>query len=175
MKKLIIIFCVLHFLSCQKSKNTVVEQPSLGTTTTSSARGMIAAKINDRAWKSAAKTTADTNTYLAAINDGNLQIKTFGSFVDSSGVISEDQLGIYIGGVADTGTFLLSFTNYIVYNQLSATPQYFSTQSSNIGIVHITNLTDTTISGTFECRVDNTSGSGLVSIKEGTFTDVPLQ
>lgn len=175
MKRLFTFLCLLHLISCQKSKNTPPENTTQVTSSANSAKGMIAAKINDRVWKSAAKTTADTNTYLAAINDGNLQIKTFGSFADSSGVVSQDQLGIYIAGVADTGTYTLSFTNYIVYNQLSATPQYFSTQSSNIGVVHITNLTDTTISGAFECRVDNTSGSGLVSIKEGTFTNVPLQ
>ena len=91
------------------------------------------------------------------------------------GVSNDDQLGIYISAVTDTGIYTLSMTNYITYSALSAEPQYYSTQAANIGFVHITRLTDSTVSGTFECQVDNTGGTGGVSVKEGAFTDVVFQ
>lgn len=169
------LFFVLMIVSCQKTNKPGMVSPASPNATNTSSQEKIVAKINDRKWQSAAKTTSDTKVYLAAINSGKLQIKTFGSFVDSSGVITQDQLGIYIEGVTDTGTYTLSFSNYIVYNQLSETPQYFSSQSTSIGFVRITNLTDSSISGTFECQVDNTSGSGVVSIKEGSFANVIFQ
>ena len=175
MKNLFILFFVLLMVSCRKVDKVAAPTPVQSATTNNAPQDIVSAKINDRQWKSAAKSTAAPEAYLAAMNAGKLQIKTFGSFTDSAGVITQDQLGIYIDGVTDTGTYTLSFTNYIVYNQLSDTPQYFSSQSANIGFVRITNLTDTTISGTFECRVDNTFGSGSVQVKDGSFSNVRFQ
>lgn len=176
MKNLTLISIVLLAFSCKKSSNlntnnstTQVNNPN------ASSKNIIGAKINDRQWKSAAKTTSDSNTYLAAINSGNLQIKTYGTFTDATGTSANDQLGIYISGVTDTGTYTLSMSNYIAYNQLSATPQYFSSQLANIGFVRITSINDSTISGIFECQVNNTADSGSISIKEGTFTNIVLQ
>jgi hypothetical protein len=177
MKDLVLISIVLFLFSCKKSSdlNTGNSSTTPVNNTNNSSKNIIGAKINDRQWKSAAKTTSDSNTYLAAINSGNLQIKTYGTFTDASGTSTNDQLGIYIGGVTDTGTYTLSMSNYIAYNQLSATPQYFSSQLANVGFVRITSITDTTISGTFECQVNNTADSGSIWIKEGTFSNVMLQ
>lgn len=175
MKKLAIVMCVILFSSCQKDKETAVTPGTQTTATNNESKGVVAAKINDRQWKSAAKKTIDSNAFLAAINSGTLQIKTFGYFTDTSGLVSEDQLGIYIDGVTDTGTFALSMTNYIVYNQLMDNPLYYSTQKSNIGTVRISNLTDTSISGSFECTVESTSGTGSIIIREGTFSNVLFQ
>lgn len=176
MKHLSLLLSILIFVSCQKNKNvTTVSTNSLNSSNGAS-QAKIAAKINNRTWSSAARISAtDTNVYLAAIKYGALQIKTFGNFVDSIGMITQDQLGIYVDGVTDTGVYSLSLSNYIVYNQLLATPLYFSSQISNIGSIHITNLTDSSISGTFNCQVENTSGSGAIAIKEGVFTDIVLQ
>jgi hypothetical protein len=176
MKQLVILCSIILLASCQKSKNVVADVATSGNVNSNATTAKITAKINNRSWRSAARTgSTDTNVYIAAIKDGALQIKTFGSFTDSSGAVSQDQLGIYLDGVSDTGTYTLSLSNYIVYNQQLATPLYFSSQMSYIGSIRITNLTDTSISGTFNCQVENTSGSGSVSVKEGVFTNVIFQ
>jgi hypothetical protein len=172
-KRIAFVFGIFIVASCQKSEKKLVTS---GTATGSNAfKGEVTAKINGRQWQSAAKKAADSNAYLAAINSGKLQIKTFGLFTDSLGTIGDEQLGIYIDGVTDTGTYTLSMSNYIVYNQLSDVPKYFSSQLSNSGTVHITNLSSTAVSGTFQCTVEQTSGTGSLLIKEGTFTNVIFQ
>ncbi len=175
MKKLAILSLVVLFASCQKNKNITTVATQQVTPISTTTNEVIAAKINNRQWQSAAKTTATASDYLAAIKDGTLQIKTYGSFTDSMGTVSNDQLGIYIDGVTDTGRYTLSASNYIVYNQLLATPQYYSSQIANIGFLHITSLTDTTISGNFECQVDNTSGTGITTIRDGAFSNIHFQ
>lgn len=161
--------------SCQKSSTEVATPKSTQSPTNNDQYGVVAAKINDRQWRSAANKAAGSNEYLAAMNSGKLQIKTFGSFADSSGNQTDDQLGIYMEGVTDTGVYMLKTSNYVVYSQLSNQPKYFSSQLSNIGKVHITNLTDTSITGSFECSVESTNGEGSLLIKEGSFLDVRFQ
>lgn len=176
MKLLVVLSAIVLITACQKSKRVCLDAPITTNGNSTAEMPNITAKINNRAWRSAARSSAtDSSVYLAAIKDGALQIKTFGSFTDSSGAISQDQLGIYLDGVTDTGTYTLSLSNYVVYNQQLATPQYYSSQMSNIGSVRITNLTDTSISGTFNCQVENTTGSGSVSVKEGVFTNIIFQ
>jgi hypothetical protein len=160
---------------CSKKENTkIVTLPANGGTVEQSVP--LQALINDRPWKSARKSTTDTTMYIAALNVDVLQIKGYGLFTDSaSGTTLPDQLVIYLEGVTDTGTYMLSRTNYITYNQRGAEDLFFNSQINNVGSVHITSLTDSTVSGTFNCNVDNTNGLGTMYIKSGNFSNIAFQ
>lgn len=168
--------CVL-LAGCSKNTNTAPTTPAANNLNNDNiAVPAIGAKIDNKQWRSASRTSSSATPYIASFNGGLLQIKGYGSFTDStSGSAVDDQLAIYIDGLTDTGRYPLSLTNYVVYNQQSASPLYFSSQISNSGYIYISSLSATEVSGRFECVVENTNGAATMQIKDGSFNNIVFQ
>ncbi len=152
---ILLIFLGLLLGACSKSSTTEPEDDN-------NSNGAMTASLNGSNWS--------TDEVVAIFSNGILSI-TGQAF---PGGTRSEQIQLNLQGVSAAGTFQLTFTGNSGRVSLATSPtdiRTYLTLDANSGVVEVTELTATSVTGTFTMTVKNANDpTDVINVTNGSFS-----